>query len=232
MVRSSKASAGQNTVADLTDEDFEALQHHYEMKIATAEADLEVAAAVVKAKRKAVTGLFNMVKGDLGYDIGEFKVYLIDKRRPEAEFSAREDQRRKMYERGGMPVGQQMSLELGDSADDEARAMKDGFEAGKAARDAVPPSYISPIFHNEWMAQWHKGQERNIMLLGKAEAIIASRDAAKAKAKGTLQADDEPEEGDEDEPDLNDPAATKKAARKLKEAGWAEPTAAEAEMAH
>lgn len=231
MAKSSKASAGQNTVADLTDEDFEALQHHYEMKIATAEADLEVAAAVVKAKRKAVTGLFNMVKGELGYDVGEFKVYLIDKRRPEAEFSAREDQRRKMYERGGMPVGAQMALELGDSADDKVRAERDGFEAGKAAKDAVPPSYISPIFHNDWMAQWHKGQERNIMLLGKAEAIIASRDAA--KAKGTLQADDEAE-GDEDEDvlPLDDPDAVRKAAGKLRDSGWTEPTAAEAEMAH
>jgi len=230
LARSSKASAGQNTVADLTDEDIEALQHHFEMKIAAAEAEAEVAAAFAKAKKKVVTGLFNMVKGELGYDIGEFKVYLIDKRRPEAEFSAREDQRRKMYERGGMPIGTQLALELGDSADDKVRAERDGFEAGKAAKDPVPPSYISSIFHNDWMAQWHKGQERNIMLLGKAEAIIASRDAA--KAKGTLEADDEPEEAEAEEVDLNDPASTKKAARKLKDSGWTEPTAAEAEMAH
>ncbi len=93
----------------------------------------------------------------------------------------------------------------------------------------IPPSYISAIFHNDWMDQWHKGQERNIMLLGKAESILASRDAA--KAQGTLQADDEPEEDAEDEVDLNDPATTKKAARKLRETGWTEPTQAEAEIA-
>ncbi|WP_431490941.1 hypothetical protein [Paraburkholderia fungorum] len=225
----SKATAGQNTAAELTEEDFEALQHHFEIKIASAEAEAEVAASVLKAKKKVVTGLFNMVKGELGYDIGKFKEYLLDKRRPPEELEAAEEQRRKMRERGRLAVGEQGVLQLGDSADDQVRAERDGFEAGKAAKDPVPPSYISPVFHPNWMEQWHKGQAHNCMLLGKAEAILESREAA--KAKGTLQADDEPQ-GDEDELPLDDPDTVRKAAGKLRDAGWTEPTAAEAEMAH
>lgn len=227
MARSKKASAGQNTLADLTEEDLEALQHHFEMKIATAEAEAEEAAAVAKGKKKAVGNLFKMVDAELGYTREKFEAYLIDKRRPPAEFEANEELRRKMYARGGMDVGEQGVLNLGDSADDKVRAERDGFEAGKAAKDPTPPSYISPIFHNDWMAQWHKGQERNIMLLGKAEAILAARDAN--KSKGDLEVDDEADQ--EGETPLDDPESVRKAANKLKDTGWTEPTPSEAEFA-
>lgn len=221
MARSTKPSAGQNTVADLTEEDLEALQHHFEMKIATAEAEAAEAAAAAKTKKKAVGNLFKMVTAELGYTREKFETYLLDKRRSPEEFEANEEQRRKMYARGGMDIGEQGVLNLGDSADDKARAERDGFEAGKAAKDPIPPGYISPIFHSDWMAQWHKGQERNIMLLGKAEALLASRDAA--AAKGDLQADNDP--GGEDEEDF-DPEAE---AKKLKKSGFLDTAEAEAE---
>lgn len=222
MARSKAASVGHNSGAPLTDEEVAALQVHFSLKIRAQQRKAGVAKSAYDLERNEVNALFTSARAELGLTRKEFEEVLALQDMTETEFLAHEGKRRSRLLAQGLPVGTQLDMfEHGDTADDKALAEADGYRAGRRADDPVPPKHVAPMFHPDWMAGWHRGQEENAMQLQTAQTVLANR----AAPAGEL-APDEPEEDDEtDEPDELEQA------RRLSEAGWTKPTAEEASFA-
>ncbi|MDB5725719.1 MAG: hypothetical protein JWQ16_2473 [Novosphingobium sp.] len=221
----SNASIGDNRSEPLTDDDKAALQLYYSRGIRAAEAEAATKKAEYDQAKKAVNGKFALVKGELGISRKDFEEVLALEDLSESEFILKEAERNKRLSLHGLPVGAQLDMfGSGDTVDEMARAEADGKRAGRRGDHGIPPDYISPVCIQAWMRGWTEEQSIIVMRLGRAEAIIAEREAADA------QPDAEDEDDADDEVEEIDPAA---AARALKRSGFMEPgpITAEAELA-
>jgi len=225
MPRSKTAGPGHNVA--LTDDELQALETYYAMKIREARREHEAAAAAAKVKREAVNSLFANVKGDLKTSRNDFEDLLAKQDMTPAEFANHWAKLSARYARNGLPVGTQQELFVGtgDTADDQSAAYAAGHHAGyRLATDPVPPKEIASVLHQDWLKGWHDGQGILYAELDKADGIFA-------KLK---QADGELTEGDEEEEDLepeDEREALDAEARKLKASGWTKPTADETDFA-
>ena len=206
----STAGAGHNSDA-MTEDDFAALHLWFSNKIRAAKKESDVAKAAYDLKREAVNGLFSQARGELKITRKEFEELLALQDMPEAEFLAQEAKRSARMRYQGLPVGVQIELPLGDTADDLARARADGFRAGMRGDDGKAPDHIAAVCLQDWLAGWQDGQAKLAEGLGKAEAVMEAR---KPKPVA-LVPDPAPEpEPDEIEDSLDDEA------RRLRRMGW------------
>lgn len=185
----STAGIGDNS-EPLTEDEIEALEAWFIQKILVAQKEAAEAKAVHDSKKQAVNTLFASVKAELKTSRKDFEDLIEKTTMSEAEFTAFWTKLRARYERNGLPVGAQLDMfPTGDTASDQAAARADGKRAGLIAADPVPPKYIAPILHPEWMAGWHDGQTELAMKLQKADGIFARRG--------------QPDTSDENDVDLN-----------------------------
>jgi len=222
MAKKSDGGVGHNSGEPLTDDEVAALSQYYSLKIRAQQRKAAEAKTAYDLEREEVNGLFAKVKGDLHYTRKEYEEVLALQDMTEAEFRHHEAKRTGRLIAGGLPVGKQLELALGDTVDDKNEAYQNGYRAGRRADDPVVPDTISPILATDWTKGWHDGQAANAAQLSMAEGILAAR----AKPAVGLEAED-PEE--EEEEDLHEVA--ERAARKLKKSGWTEPTPEEASFA-
>lgn len=211
MARSKKAAGvGHNSNAEpLTAEEIAALTTHYDLKIRASQKEEAKIKSLLDAQREVTNGAFAMVKADLKISRKDFLADMELQTMTEAEFRHHEEKRTGRLRARGL-VGEQIELPLGDTVDDALEAEMNGYRAGRRADDPTPPESINPIFHTNWMTGYHKGQEENGLLLGKAETILATR--AKAPKDGVMGAGDEP----------NDEDDVRAQADALKAVGWAD----------
>jgi ribosome modulation factor len=210
--KSNTAGAGHNSDV-LTEDEIAALQLWFSNRIRAARKEAEVAKAAYDVKREAVNGFFSQARGELKMTRKEFEEVLALQDLTEAEFLHHETKRQARMRFQGLPVGEQIELPLGDTADDLARARADGYRAGMRGDDGVAPDHVSPVCLQDWLGGWSDGQAKLAEGLGKAAAIMEARKPKSVE----LQADDEGEaDPDEIEDGLDDEA------RRLKRAGWAD----------
>lgn len=215
--------------AALTEEQEVVLQAHHEFKIRDALREADKAAAAAKTARKAVSSAYKRMTADMLVPRYKFEDYLADKDKDEDEFLASEAQRRKLHRNGGLPIGAQQELLLGDTADDAARTYAAGQRAYMDFAEPVPPSEISPAFHSDWMRGFNDKMAEVIAGATMAEVLEAARAPQPVMTAGADP--DEPEEGEEEEDAPLDEAAITASARALKGSGWTEPTADEEKVA-
>lgn len=230
MARSKKATAtvGHNSQAPLTDEQKAALVTYYQLKMLETQRKIDALMVDVRAERQALNGQFKRMTADLGFTRKEFESEVLAKlRMSESEFAAAERKRTHLHRLAGLKVGEQLDLEdaIADTADDKASAYQDGYRAGRRADDGIPPKHVAPMFHTDWMAGWHKGQEENILQLKVAEKVIAERAAASPEMTPADPVEADLEDGEDEEVDELEQA------RRLAESGWTKPTAEEAGFA-
>lgn len=203
----------------LTEDEVGALTTHYALKIIADQRKVDAAKVDLDAAKSVVNGHFKMIAKDLGFTRKDFAAEVVAKlNMTEAEYASSEKRRDRLHRLAGLKEGQQIDLidhVLKDTADEAEAAFADGYRAGRRADDPKPPAEVSPILHPDWMRGWHEGQTFNGAQLMLAAEILAR------PAPGTMVAGEEPEA--EGEPEL-DPDAE---AKKLKAAGWTEPTAGE-----
>lgn len=208
-----------------TDEEMAALNAYFSTSIRRQQRKADEAKAAYDAERTEVNSLFALVKGELKYSRKEFQEVLAAQDMSEAEFLHAETKRHARFLINGLPVGAQLDMFATprDTADEAAMAEANGYRAGRRGDDPTPPKEVSPILHPDFMRGWSRGQDE----VGKQ--FIAGQEILKARTnKGKLTAEDPDPEPEEDEAD---PEVVKAKARKLKAAGWTEPTSAETEFA-
>jgi hypothetical protein len=211
--------AGHNRV--LTDEEIADLQFYYEQKIRADEKRAAVAKAAYDEVRQDVNAWFAKVKGDLRYSRKEFEAYLADRDLSTAEFLAKEAKRTALYMRGSMPIGTQMSLDLGgDTVTDQQMAEADGRRAYLRGDDPTPPAHVSPVMHPDWMKGWQEEQAATAERMGRAETLIAERAEPEPEDDGEEDADPDGEDK-ADEPDLSE-GAVAAAARRVRRSKFME----------
>lgn len=217
--------AGHNENGGMSDDDAAALTVHYQLKITESQRALDALLVDVAAARKTVNGHFKRMNADLQFTRKEFQADVLDKlNMTEVAFLNAERKRERLQRLAGLRQGEQLDFithGLPDTVDDEIAAEADGYRAGRRADDPIPPKTIASIMVQAWMRGYHEGQAFNAKALGRAGEIVAAREA---KGPG-LQPGEDPDE--EAEVEL-DPEEIDKKARKLRKAGWTEPTAEEA----
>lgn len=222
MARGKSNGVGHNSGEPLTDDEAAALQTFFTLKIRAQQRRAAEAKASYDAERNEVNALFSQARGEVRLTRKELEEVMAAQDMTEAEFHHAEAKRLQRLRYGGLPVGTQLELfPSRDTIDDAIDAEANGFRAGRRADDPVPPDYIAGILHPEWMKGYHRGQAVNGEQLAKASEIIAARQAKKPE----LREDDGGGEAD----DL-DPEAVAAKAKKLKDAGWTEPTDAETQF--
>jgi len=218
MARAKKtASIGHNN-APLDDDEIAALQLWFSTKIREARKEADAAKAVLDSKREVVNGFFSQARGELRLTRKEFEEVLALQDMTESEFLNHEAKRSARMRLQGLPVGEQIELPLGDTADDLAQARANGFRAGMRGEPGEPPETVSPVCHQDWMGGWIEGQAKLAEGMFKAEGILEKIKASQPEpeSKGEVVGDDEPEQEDLEE-------AIDAAARKLKRGGFLKP---------
>lgn len=214
MARSKPAEIGDNTGA-LTDEERGALITHYVINIRHQRRIADEKKAAYDLERGEVNNLFALVKGELQISRKDFERTLDELEMTEAEFRSyvgKEHNRRVL---AGLPVGEQIDLfahVARDTADDQAEAFANGLRAGRRGDDFTPPDTLSPVLHPDFMAGWHEGQAEIGRKMILAAEVLARR--------GEPQADAEPENLNDEEPEPGTPEAARKereAVRRAKE---------------
>jgi len=207
----------------LTDAEQQALVTYYALKIIEDQRKVAALKVSMDLAKKVVNGHFKRLKADLLYSRKEFEAEVLEKMQmTEAEDLAAEKRRARLRKLAGLQAGQQLDLEdvIRDTADDLAMAYANGLRAGRRADDPVAPPEVAAVALQEWLRGWHDGQAENAMKLGIAAKVLEAR--AKSAASTVELVEDT---GDDDEIDEDD---VRKEARRLKDAGWTEPTADEA----
>lgn len=237
MARSSKPTddratpgAGHNSKNALTREEKAALLNHHINLLRQEETAVALARAPFDAAKQALTSRFNAAKADLGktYTRKYLKTLLEDVGARIRNIAQTEEQRFQDRVALGLPVfGVQQDLFGGKSdalaieAKDELTWQADGFLAGRRCDERKAPAGCPPRMDQFWLKGYDLGQAEAAAQFTKGKAVAEAR----AKPAGTLKAADP-------EPEVDPETAIKDQARALKKAGWTEPTAAEAEMAH
>jgi ribosome modulation factor len=213
MARSS-AQPGHNT--ELTEDEKAALLHHHLIGIRQKQKAAEVVKATYDAARNEVNKGFAACKGDLGYKRKDLEELLDALGMTETAFRNNENARRARFSLAGLPMGSQLDMFATDTVGDREAARADGYKAGLRADDMEAPDNIDPLFRGDWEDGWREGQAENGRRLLLASGVIEARE----KTAGDLTLDEPEEEADPEE-------EIKATARKLKKAGWAEPSAEE-----
>lgn len=228
MAKGKRGKIGHNSAEPLTDDEASALVLHYELRINEAQRALDAILVTAKSARDVVNGHFKRMTADLQFTRKDFEAEVIAKSRmSEAEYLAAERKRQRLHRLAGR-AGDQLDLindVLPDTADDAAMAYANGYRCGHLAGDPTPPKELAPAFHQDWLKGYHDAQAQNIAKLGVAETVLERL----AKPTGTLTAAEPEAEGEGD--DALEPDVVAAKARKLRKAGWTEPTPAEAEFA-
>lgn len=222
MARAKKtAGIGHNAHRDLTDEERGALVTSFTTKLIAAKKEVDLHAAALGSARKVVNGIYKLVAKETGYTRKEFEAEVIaNLDKSEEELIASERRRLQLQADAGLRSGEQLDLiaRINDTVDDAIAAEAAGYRAGRRADEYKRPDHIDPIFEQDWLRGYTRGQEVN----AKAEAMAAEI-LARPKA-GEMAADEEPEAEDEH---ATDPEVIRKKANALRDAGWTEPTADE-----
>jgi hypothetical protein len=162
----------------LTDEEHDDLVLYYSRLIRTQQTKADAKKAEYDVEKDGVNALFSKVKGDLRYKRKEFEQLLDAQRMKPAEFKADQARRLRLFQAGGLPVGQQLDLfrnqpQPVDTVTEQEAARADGRRAYLAYEDPKPPEYISPILHQAWMEGWQEEQSNTAMRMARAEATLA-----------------------------------------------------------
>lgn len=181
--KSDDPAAGHNSGEPLSDEETAALSQYFALKIRAQERVAAEAKATYDGERTEVNSLYALVKGELRYSRKEFEEVLRLQDMTEAEFLHHEGKRHSRLAAGGLPVGTQMELPLGDTIDDKNEAYQNGYRAGRRADDPVVPSNIAGILRADWEHGWADGQAANAAQLGVAETVLKGRSTPKADEK-------------------------------------------------
>lgn len=185
-----KAPSIGHNAEPLTEEEIEALQTHYELKIRAEQREVVQAAEVVKTKRSAVNGSFKRMTADLKYTRAEFEDMLAKRDMTEAAFLAAEAKRAAMYRRAGLPTAQgDLFDKPQDTISEQDVAYRAGLMAGRRADDPICPKTIAPILRPNWEHGYGDGQAENAMKLGIAKGVLERR--AKPAASPEPDADED-----------------------------------------
>jgi flagellar biosynthesis regulator FlaF len=209
----------------LTEAQEEALQTFHEIKWNEIEAEEERAVAMLKAVRKRKGNQAKQITQDLGHTRIRWEDYIADLRLPNHEYLEKEAARSRLRRLGGLDVGAQQELPLGDTVDDQAAAEKAGRRAYRAFKEPVPPAEVATFLHQDWMRGWQDEQRKVIEQMGVAEEVIAAR-ASRPKAGEMAAAPDEDEGEEEGDPE----AGIEDEVQRLEQAGWVQPTEDEAKF--
>lgn len=208
---SKKNGIGHNSSSEpLTDDEKADLVAFHGLKIRKEQLLVDAANAELKARKADLKLLFKSCEGDLGFNRGEFEDILAKQDMTPAEFRFEENKRLDRLRLAGLPVGAQLTLPLGDTADELGDAYLIGKQAGLAGADPTPPSHIAAVAVTEWQRGWSEGQAEIGERMIRAEAI---REARKPK---TVEPQPEPEPSDDD----GDPEVIRAKARKLKNSSF------------
>lgn len=225
MGRSSSTPEIGHNHRDLTDDEMGALVTSFTTKVIDAQRKVDAIAVDLKSARTVVNGLYKLIKKETGYDRNEFEAEVIaNLDKSEEEIVAEERRRAKLQALAGLREGEQLDLidhVLKDTVDDAIAAEAAGYRAGRRADDPKRPDHIDPIFETDFMRGWTRGQEVN----ARAEAMAAEI-LARPKAGEMAPAPEDADDGDDE--DSTDPDVIAAKARELKDSGWTEPTADEA----
>lgn len=206
---------------DLNDEEMGALVTSFTTRLIEANRKRDSAAVDLKNAQKSVSGIYKMVAAETGYSRKEFEAEVIaNLDRSEEELIADTQRKARLQQQAGLRSGEQLDLveRINDTVDDAIAAEAAGYRAGRRADNPQEmPDHINPIFAPDYQRGWVRGQEVN----AKAE-VMAAEILARPKP-GEMAAAPEDEEGD-DEAEIDDEV------KRLEEAGWAQPTANEAEF--
>lgn len=199
-----QTALGHNSQTIVSDDDIAALTLYYDIKTRSQQSEVAEAEAVLKSKRTALNGTFKLIKKDLQVDRKDWEADQKLQDMAPAAFQRHEGERRRRLEFRGLPVGTQgeLNLSTGDTADDVARALADGYRAGRLAFDREPPEWVSPVLHPDWLSGYDKGQVENAMKLGRAAEIIAQREVATNADLGPLHDIDDEDDDDDDDLDV------------------------------
>lgn len=221
MARAKKTAGVGHNNAPLDDDEIAALQLWFSTKIREARKEADAAKAVLDSKREVVNGFFSQARGELRLTRKEFEEVLALQDMTEAEFLNHEAKRSARMRLQGLPVGEQIELPLGDTADDLAQARANGFRAGMRGEDGSPPDHVSPVCHQDWLGGWTEGQAKLAEGMFKAAGVL---EKIKASQPAPVELEPEEPEPEDIEDGLDD------AARKLKRSGWTDPTDEEAAL--
>ena len=217
---------GHNDPIALTDDERADLVFYYGQKIRAQLGKVAEAKAVLDTERDGVKSLFASVKADLLITRKDFEALLTAQDMSDAEFRAAEAKRLKLYQLGGLPVGVQLDMfaEPKDTVDEAQAAYRDGHRAGVRGDDGVPPPFVSPVLHQDWLRGWGDGQAELAKRLIRAEDLVA-------RIAEPSSDDDGVSFDDEDEEDPTDPEVIAAKARALKNSDFMDRTAPEQEAA-
>jgi len=205
---------------DLNDEERGALVTSFTTRLISAGKEVDRLSAELGSARKVVNGIFKLVAKETGYTRKEFEAEVIaNLDKSEEELIASERRRLQLQADAGLRSGEQLDLieRINDTVDDAIAAEAAGYRAGRRADEYKRPDHIDPIFEQDWLRGYTRGQEVN----AKAEAMAAEI-LARPKP-GEMAADTDAEDQADDE-DPTDPEVIRRKANALKDAGWAEPT--------
>lgn len=141
---------------------------------------LEEAQAVVKTRREAVNKRLDQGVAD-GHPKGLVRKMLAETAVTGERKNQREEWEREVRYREylGLPARTQSDMEdrIPEAAKDEQDWRGSGYTAGLRADEPNPQKAgVPPRFHQAWMEEWHNGQAKNALALGKPK-IAAVGDA-------------------------------------------------------
>lgn len=208
---------------ELTDEERSALVTSFTTQLIAANRTVEALVVDLGSARKRVSGIYKMVAKETGYTRKEFEAEVIaNLDKSEDELIAAAKRVARLQADAGLRSGEQLDLidKINDTVDDAIAAEAAGYRAGRRADEYKRPDNIDPIFEQDWLRGYTRGQEVN----AKAEAMAAEILARPKPGEMAAAPDDE---SDEDE-DPADPEVIRRKANALKDSGWTEPTEDEA----
>lgn len=211
MARKPKNIGNNASAPPMSEDDAAALQTYYVKKAHDQQVVVDGAAEELKAAKGDYKAITKRVEADLGLSPRAFAKLLEDIAKGPAVLRMERVSQTKLLHRAGIEVGAQQDLFGGDTGDQLAAAYEDGLKCGLAAGDPAPGKHIAAVAHQEWMNGYHAGQERNIMLLQRADAIFEERAAPNFSDDDVVD--------DAKEPELFDAAAE---AKKLVASGFTE----------
>lgn len=142
----------------------ESALHRVMDAIKIADASVEEAQAVVKARKKILTEARNAAVA-AGFTLQVLDQALkLEKQGNRREMTAQEEERYFVFKMRGLPLGNEVQLELDLGGASEKKDEKfwgdDGYNAGLRGEERLPPPECPPHFHQTWMLRHVAGCDR------------------------------------------------------------------------
>lgn len=129
-----------------------------------------IAKAAFDAEKSTMNDLYADAKKDK-FTRKELAAILDDGKASRRDLVAEEERRAKLRTWAGLPAGTQPDLfGLGEGARESADADAHGYSMGRRGEDAVPPSWIAPPHHPDFMGGWQRAQSEMAAAFAKTPA--------------------------------------------------------------